>query len=160
MSRSLSSAALRAIAADETAEELVILVRLTHSSLEDPVLVARHTEDLVRADGTWTAIAMDITLPGEVDGETQSAQITIDNVSRELIDALRAASREAPVITMLVVLASSPDSEEYPPVEMRLAAVGYDAVTITGELGFPPILEEPYPGRRYTPDLFPGLFDG
>ncbi len=55
-------------------------------------------------------------------------------------------------------MASSPDIVEAGPFNMALVTAEYDALTVTGELAFKDVLNEPFPGHAYVPGDYPGLF--
>jgi hypothetical protein len=73
-------------------------------------------------------------LPEEGEDRPPRARLTIDNVSREIVLALRQI-QAAPTVTMEVVRASEPDLVEASFPFFRLLDVRYDALVVEGELG-------------------------
>ena len=127
------------------------------------LLAARYPHGYVRTTDAavtpvlWIAAPFHITLPQDRDDELPHVQLTIDNITPDIIAAIRSLT-SAPTITMDVVLARTPATIEAGPFEMTLRGVSYDAFTITGQLGFEDILNEPFPALAFTPRLFPGIF--
>ena len=85
------------------------------------------------------------------------ANLSIDNVSRDIIASIRSI-QTPPSVTMEVVLGSDPDTVEASFPDFELQHIGYDALTITGDLGIESFMSEPYPGDIFSPARFPGLF--
>ena len=157
MPRQLSSAALRAQHAEETGEVWVLLLEIAHPGLAEPIRVCNDAVDLVSDGHTYVAWPFEIALPEDTDERVPQVQLTIDNISREIVEAVRSLS-SPPVVSLSVVLASSPDHLEYGPMRLEFMSVEYDALTVTATLGLEPVLSEPIPGDTMTPGLFPGLF--
>lgn len=91
----------------------------------------------------------------------QDLQIQIDNIGREAMDAIEAASAD-PTINItttlriyLDVAASVPQME--PPITLALQSVTVDAGAIVGTATRADVLNRPFPTELYRVDLFPGL---
>ena len=157
MSRALSTAAKQAIFAPETDEVFLILVTISHPQLPAPLRAVNNTVNVTSRGDVFTAYPVRIDLPGESADEVARVQLQIDNVDRLILDTLRTLS-EPPTVTVEVIMASTPDTVEAGPFAMTLHSAPYDALTVTGELAFEDILNEPFPGDTFSPALFPGLF--
>lgn len=165
MPRNLSPAARRAMFAQESDSVWCLLVTLSHPALAKPIRVVN---DIVPADENGDMYVMsrgekfvcypfEVDLPAD-DGESVSqVSISIDNVDREIVDNLRAI-KTPPTVALEVGLAESPDVIEAGPYTMSLVSAEYDALAITGELAFEPILSASAVSGRYTPAEYPGLF--
>lgn len=152
----MASAAYRAaFFAPETDEVLLYLVRLSHPSLTDDVRVVGDHQALVHQGQTYSPAGFVLQLPEAGDGVAARARLTIENVSVELVETLQAATG-APTVTIRAVLASQPDTveEEWP--EFELVEVGFDAVTIEGDLGYPDLDAQTF-GQTFTPAEWGGL---
>lgn len=153
----LSPAALQAMLSAETDEMFLACVTFTHADMIQPIRVVNDKQDLVRNAGTFQAFAFDIDLPGEGGTGAREVQIKIDNVDRQIVQALRSLAGP-PQVTLEVVLASSPNTLESGPHNFRLKSAHYDALVVTGSLGFESdLLNQPYPAATFTPTNSPGL---
>ncbi len=157
MSRTLSQAARQAVNAQETDEVFLLLLTLDHEDLAVPIRVVNNTEDVVSRGDTFIAYPFEIALPDEDPDSVARVTLRIDNVDREIVKNLRAISSPLSV-GLEVVMAASPDTVEAGPFNMTLVSAEYDALTVTGELAFEDVLNEPFPGHSYVPSEYPGLF--
>ncbi|MEW6263387.1 MAG: DUF1833 family protein [Thermodesulfobacteriota bacterium] len=156
--RTLSATALEAMLKQQTKEVFLLCLEITHPNLSPPIRVVRGIKNaLVHGGNTYTAYPFDINLPGESGDELAKVTLRIDNVSREIVEAVRNLSSPA-TVSLFVVLASSPDIIEAGPFEMTLRDTTYDALTVEGELRWEDILNQSYPGHLFTPATCPGLF--
>jgi hypothetical protein len=83
-------------------------------------------------------------------------RLRIDNVDSRIMASVRPLTG-APLVTVYVVLASSPDVREVGPIEGRLASVNYDLQEINASLTGPQVLSEPFPARVFNPNEWRGL---
>lgn len=157
MSRNISVVALRAMFESQTDEVFLVLLAIAHPDLASPLNVVNNTQDIESGGVTYTAFPFQIKLQGETEDQITSAQLSIDNVTREIVAAIRSIT-SAPTVTMRIVLASQPDTVEVGPVDFVLRDVSYDAQTVSGTLGYEDRLDAHIPKDRFTPELFPGLF--
>lgn len=156
--REVSINALQAMLAQDTAEVFVPLLRVEHPDLAEPILLAYNTEQVARSDGTYLPYAFQINLPKQVEDETPTLSVTIDNTELEVNDKIRTLVGK-PSVTFMVVLASSPDTVEAGPFAMSLQSADATAQTITGTLGYEQdIFAQQVPAQQYLPTNSPGLF--
>ena len=157
MTRSLSLAARRAVNAQETAEVFLLLLTLDHPDLAEPIRVVNNLEPIISRGHSFVAYPFEIALPDEDPDTVARVTLRIDNVDREIVRSLRSITSPLSV-SLEVVMAASPDTVEAGPFNMTLAAAEYDALTVTGELAFEDVLNEPFPGHSYVPGEYPGIF--
>lgn len=142
----------------DTAEVFIPLLRIEHPSLGAPILLAHNTESVVRTDGTYLPYPFQINLPVQSDEEIPQVTLTVDNTDLSVNDKIRTLIGE-PSVTLMVVLASSPDTVEAGPFAMKLANATATAETITGTLGQEQdIFSQQVPGQQFMPGNSPGLF--
>ena len=152
--------------AQETAEVFVLLLEV--STAGEPIRVALDSQSLdtkLTVDGTDTydpAVTFaggyfGIELPEEAGENISTVRVTIDNVDRVIVAAIRSANTP-PECKLWVVLRSSPDVVEVGPYHLTLESAQYDAMTVTGELAFEELTNRRYPAHEFTPVNTPGLF--
>lgn len=153
----LSLKARRAAFAEATDEVFLLLLEIDHPELSVPIRVVKNTESVASQGQTWIGVYFEERLPDD-SGGLPRAEITIDNVDRAITDAIDALT-SPPAVTMMVVLASDPETVEFGPIPLELKEASGDVLTVTAELGlFDSILAEPFPGHAYVPSQYPGLF--
>lgn len=157
MARYLTAGAIAAALARETDEVFLVLLTLDHVSLESPIRVVANTESIVSNGLTYVAYPFEFVLPGDVADQTPQAQLSIDNVDRVIIEALRPLT-SAPRVAVQVVLASAPDDVQLEVSDLVLRDVDFDVSTVTGVLAWEDPFERKFPKGKYTPSRAPGLF--
>lgn len=155
--RTLSAAARAAIYAAQTDQVFLQLLELDHADLVSPLRFVSNTESVVHDGNTYLPFPFLVDLPDDKEGQITSARLTVDNVDRQVVTAIRSIETAASV-TFLVVLASSPDTVEAGPLVFTLRNVSYNAQQVQGELIYEERLNLEVPGLKFTPELFGGLF--
>ncbi len=142
--------------AESTEEAVLVLLTISHASFPT-VRMVNNPEAITSRGNVFLPFPFIIT-PHREDGDSFSgATLQIDNVSRQLIAEIRGLTSPADVM-MEIIIASEPDNVQRGPWNLVIARVSYDALVIAAELGVELVLDEPYPGDRYDPAYFPGLF--
>lgn len=157
MSRSLSTAALASILAQETAEVWLPLLTIEHEDLTTPYRFVANTEDVTSNGETFTAFPFDCRLPTAVQDQPPQAEIVIDNIDRTIVDTIRSI-QSPPTITLQIVLADSPDAVEIEVADLQLTDVETDAFQIKGSLRYEDVLNAQFPEGTFTPAEFAGMF--
>lgn len=165
---SLSPAALRAVFSPDSDDTLIVLLTFTGTGVATPIRIADNftqrlseTDDDVvygvRSRGNdFIFLPFNFNLPTEDDAAPR-CKITINDVTRHLIPAIRMIT-QAPTVTIELVLASDPDVVEVSVGNFLMSAISYNADTITGELTVDVLANEPFPAHTFTPSYFPGMF--
>lgn len=167
MTRTISTKLRRAMNSQETGEVAIILLEIAHPDLSTPVLISQDPTTLLSdnplqyvtiSNGkNYLFLPFDIVLPDDVNESAPVASIVIENIDRRLIALLRSTSSPA-AVTIMFVLASSPDTIEIQFPAFDLTSVKYDAMTITIGLEIDSLATEPYPAGSFDPSGFGGLF--
>lgn len=161
----LSEAGSRAVNASETDEIYIQLLTLTHDTLLEPIRVCDDPKEMLivgqrgvtsRGDD-FVFLPFQLVRPGQADDYIPAGRLTIDNVSREIIQAVRSINT-AVKVKMEIVLASNPDIVELAVEGFYLRNITADQMVVTGELTLRQFDTEPFPKGRFTPSKFPGLF--
>jgi hypothetical protein len=155
--KSISARARAAIGAQETGDEPLVALTITHADLVEPIRIVDFPEDVEKGGETFATWPFRVTLPGESKDELPAVSLEIDAVDRTITDQLLALTGEAPAVEFEVVLAATPDTTEWGPFHFQMRAPQIDVGLITAELGLPPVLDEPCPGGRMTPATHPAL---
>lgn len=97
-----------------------------------------------------------------IDGKgQQDLQIQIDNVGREAMDAIEAASQNPSIniSTVFRVYLDVPNTapQNDPPLALALSSITINAGAIIGTATRADLLNRPFPTDLYRVDLFPGL---
>lgn len=160
MSRTTSAVFKAAANAQETGEVLVALITITHSSIiGGPLRLVQDLKDMTSNANVYTAFPFEIRLPDDTDDGPAKVLLTIDNVDRSIMVALRTMPPSSPpTVTVELVLASQPNVVEISIQNMTLRSISGDAVQIEGELRMDEEDLTPFPEGSFTPSQFPGLF--
>lgn len=157
MSRDTSTTFRNAVMAQETGEVPLLLLTLDHADLSVPIRVVNNSKDIVSGGETFIAFPMEITLADDPEERMPQASISIDNVDRSIVTAVRTIT-SAPTITIELILASDPDTIEASYDNFTMKSISYDSLTVTGTLTIEDFTLEPFPGGSMLPGNFAGLF--
>ncbi len=156
MSRSLSIATLEALNAPETDRVFLSLLTITEAQLPDPIRVVNNHETITSRGDDFLPFWFDLDLPSDQGEAISSVRLRIDNVDRQIVEAVRLASGR-PVALLEVVLDSDPDQVEAS-FSMTLHNASYDAQTVTAELKVDDVGSLRCPNHIVTPQNYPDLF--
>jgi len=157
MPRTVSLAAMQGAMAQQTSEIYLVLLQVEHVDLPGPLRFVNDQADITSGGDLYTSFPFEVTLPDDREAKEPTAELRIDNVSRELIDEVRLLV-SPPTITLSVILQSSPNTLEWGPLEFETRGVSYDAQTITFNLGYSTFIREPFPYIAFDSVNFPGMF--
>jgi hypothetical protein len=157
MPRNVSLSAMQAALAQETSKVFLVLLEVKHVDLPESIRLVNNTTNIVSEGHTYTAFPFHVTMPDDRDDREPVAEVSVANVTRELIDEIRNIHDTLHVV-LRVVLADTPSTIEWGPVEMEVQSIRYDATVITFSLGMQAFTHEPFPYKAFTPNKFPGLF--
>lgn len=155
MARDLTLTAREALFSQETSEVFLILIDISHPDITDLHFV-KNNEDITHNGTTYKAFNFEIPMPSEEDGSITEVDLVIDNVDRQIVDAIRSIDTE-PTVTMKIVLNSDTDTVEAGPFDFKLNEAEYDILKVSGKLGMPSVLEEGFPGVNFTPINHPAM---
>ena len=142
----------------ETEEVYLVLLTIDHYDLTEPIRVVNNTESIVSRGMTFIACPFDVKLPNSTDEAPPTAQLRIDNVSKEVGIALREITDSVSVKLEVVNASDSWGHVEADFSGFTLTNVVVNITSITGTLGLDNLRVEPFPANSFTPGLFPGLF--
>lgn len=157
MSRSISLSARAALYAGETGEVFAILLTLSHPQLATPIRVTSDAVVTVSRGNDFVPFPFDLSLPDDDADTAPRARLTIDNIDRQVVRAVRQLS-SAPYVLIEIVRAAEPDVVEARFEDFRLTDVSYDSQVVEGNLTVEDFTAEPFPAFMFSPGYFPGLF--
>lgn len=167
MARTLTPAAWTAITSQETNEVVVVLLELTHATLATPIRVSSDNAELLAAAQVYGTTSNSVefvffpfqfTMPDQNEDSPPRASLVIDNIDRSIVQAVRDATGDPINVSVKIVLASDPDTLIVGEISFALKNVRYDSTSVSGDLSFAPVLDEPCPEGMFGPSDFPGLF--
>lgn len=156
MARTISSTAKKAGNKSQTNQIFLYLLEIDHTDLPEPIRVVNNREDIISNGITYLACGFDFIPPTENDGEIMPAKLTIDNVDRRIVQAVRTITSPA-TVKASVILASNPNYVEMGPLEMTLKNVSYNRQTVTGDILYLQYIEKQVSKIMVNTQNFPGL---
>jgi len=154
---SFSSAFKIAVLEQNTDEVFLWLLTIQHQESNTTFRLVNNLDDVVSRGETYMAFPFQFVLP-EDDGETlPTIQISVDNVSLELIEIIRTYGTGI-TITSEIIMASAPDNVEYSIDDLSLVDATYNSQSITLTAQIQDLLNQRFPADDYLPRTFPGMF--
>ena len=157
MPRVVSQNMLTAAMAQQTDEVLVVLLKFDQDAWSSPVYVCNNSQNVISGGQTYLTFPFEISLPDQKDGKEPTSSVSISLIDQQLVVLLRSI-QEPPTVTLSVVLASTPNTIEYGPIDLTATDVKITKDTASMSLRFDPFGAEPFPWMRFTPEYFPGMF--
>lgn len=143
--------------ASDTADVWLVLLTIAHDAIDPPIRVVNNTEDVTSRGETFTAYPFNLVLPDEREDAPPRARLEIDNVSREIAQAIRSIT-SAPTVTIEIIRAADPDTVEMSWPFFSLRNIKWDSKVVSGDLTVEDFTSEPYPAGIFSPASFPGVF--
>lgn len=151
-----STTLISAANAAQTGEVFLVLLVIDHPQLTEPVRLVNNTENVVSNGKTYVGFPFEFTLFNE-DDQTPRAQLRVQNVDRRIGEVVRSL-RSVASVAISLVLASDPDTVELDWIQAELRDVEGDAIAVSATVAGHDYTVEPWPVRRATSDILPGLF--
>lgn len=167
----LSQALKEAYASAPTSEVAYHTLEIYHPSFATPIRVVRDFVDLTAtlestaprdasASVTFIGYAFDIVLPEVSTVGVPHLEITIDNVSRDIMAGLEAAVTTSTPITVIYRLFISSDltaPQNNPPMTLTIVSLSADVFKVTATATFADLVNKKFPSVLYNIERFPGL---
>ena len=153
----LSTAAIRSLISRESGDAIIILLTLTHPTIEI-LRVARNIvgQDIVSRGETYKAFPFDVTLPSD-DEDVPRVTLRIANVDRRISFALMELT-SPPLVAFEIIEASQPDIVLRRYARFELQNITWDAMEVQGDLAQASLVTEPWPNIRCLPSNMPAMF--
>lgn len=153
----LTPAVRRELYTEDGSEAVLYLITLEHEDWPDPIRLVDNNEDLVVNGETFIGWPMSVRLPDELDDQDRSISIQVSAVKRDILQELRKLS-SPPRAFLELILSGDPDTTRVGPFAMDLDDIGFDSMSISGDLIFADLVNDTYPKQTFTPQNSPGLF--
>ena len=167
----LEDALAEAYASAPSSEVILHTLEIRHPSFTTPVRVVRDFHDFTAcleadapkdpgAEVTFIAMAFDFSLPDVEKATSPEIDISLDNVSGELIGYLDAAAQTPDLIevTYRPYLASDPSGPQMnPPLTLVIRSVTADVFRVRARAGFADLANRKFPNEVYDAERFPGM---
>jgi hypothetical protein len=164
MSRAVSDAFIAACNAPYRDDGLIVLITMENIDLPEPLRLCNNGVNVQSTRGvvggssyTYLACPIQPTISDDSEDRPPQAKLTMDNIDRRLVAAVRGITSPL-TVTMELVKISDPNTVEARFTDFTLKEVSYNALTIEGTLTLEGLFSEPAIGFSYTPSYFPGLF--
>lgn len=155
---SLTTKGRRNVLATSADEPMVMLIEVTHPDLAVPARYANNSEDIVCQGNLYIKSGFTITLPDDVDQQVPGAQVSVENISRDLTTWLEISNGgRGAKLRIMAVLPSEPNILQVD-MKMDLGRLSINNETVDGELGYKNSMMRPAVGVRYDPISSPGVF--
>lgn len=165
--RTVSLEFLNAAYSQETDEVIICLLTFYHEDSEEPIYLSSDPTTRISDNpliyatysrgNEYLYLPFEFTLPDDKSDSPPRVQITLDNVNRQLVSLLRSFT-SPPTVKLELILASDPDTVEVELPVLKMSSVQITEKNISAELVADSLINEPFPGRSFTPGAFPGLF--
>lgn len=158
MARAYSAEYKSTLARVSAPESPRILLQIDHAELPTPVRVINDTQNLTSNGFDYIAFPFNIILPDDFENKLPKAQLTIDNVGRDLMYWLETTNGGAgSTATFSQVMRSRPNQIEWS-ITMSLFNVSATNLQVTAELGFENLFAKPAISMQYRPDNSIAIF--
>lgn len=154
----LSSATLASMFDESTGDGLLVLLTIDHADFSTPIRVVNNQVDVTSRGNEFIAFPFDIVLPSGDLSAAAAAELSIDNVSREILVAVRLAGGVPPTVLIEVIRLLALDTVEISFPALKMRNVRADVGKVLADLYITELQTEPYPSHTFTPGFFPGLF--
>ena len=155
----LSSTAIQSAQALETPNAWLMLMTIV-PAVGDTMYIVNNTEAITSNGQEYIAYPFAPVLSTDDGEKLPEVSIVIDNVHRDLVEAIRTLL-DPPTVTIQLVLSEYPDDVEMTISDLVLRNVTYDQFTIQGKLYTDDLLSSRHPeGSQNLSGGYLGLFRG
>lgn len=164
--RDVSPQFIEAVFSQETSDAFIALLTFYIPNQAEPLRVSSDPTVTLPINGVpgtvsngdeFIFLPFDIKLPQSDESGVTSARLTIENIDRRIVQAVRSAGSDISV-KLEIVLSSNLDYVEYSIENFQLTSVSYNALNVQGDISMEYLGLEPWPSARFTPSYFPAMF--
>lgn len=158
--RSISIEGLKSMFAAHTGDVVCGALTVISPDGSNTFRFVKNSKSISYDGNTYQPLPLQIQLAPDVEEKAPIVRVSIDNISRELVDEIRTWQDNPDIeIEVFRIDSSGTVTRELGPQSFELRNVEYDAKKIQAELGFEhDILNNPATKDRFTPNIAPALF--
>lgn len=170
----LSASAIKAMFSSETDENIIMLLTI-YNPTDDSQVSFRLADSYTQRIESLTTdteviygvpsrgedfifLPMSISLPTEQDTGVGICKLSLQYVTREIIELIRTELTKPTRVQLELVLSGSPDTVEAIFPGFYITGATYNADSINFDLTMINLAREPFPCYNFIPMYFPGLF--
>lgn len=156
---SLSARALQAIKSANCRNAFVFLVKISASSLAEPLYFTNSLEAITSNSIVYQPLNFRLSLPAQSKPELASTNLVIDNADLYgswLLRTLPTKSRS--LVEVSVVMADYPDDIEFGPLYLKYKAGNADLGVANLSLGHEDLANEIWPTHKFGPNTHPSQY--
>ena len=148
----------RALRESAPADRLLTALEISHPAIARPVRVVNDTQGRRIEGNDYVALRFDARLADDIAGQAPQAELSIDNIGRELTQWIEAAGGGIGATVRVMLVLGLPDSPVEWEVTLDVAGMSVDQERVTARLGFDPLFGGSAVTLRHDPQTSPGLF--
>ncbi len=140
-------------------------LEITHPEIAEPVRVINDAQDRVIAGETYVALRFNARIAADQPGRVPVAELSLDNVGREVTTwisqaQMTASGIQAVSVRVMIVVTTADRAVDAPDYDVTMDVLSVTATSqnITARLGFDPLLGRAAVALRHDPQTSPGLF--
>lgn len=141
--------------AAETGDAWLPLITISHAAFADRHITS--DADIVSRGARFRGYPLSLSLPKDTDDGMLDGGFEVEDVNRNLIDAIRTAN-SPPTVLIEIVRAAAPGIVEFTYSSLELTDIDIDGIRLAAVVGLADFRTEPIPADAMTPTLFPGLY--
>jgi hypothetical protein len=162
---SLQDAIKEAFASCPSNKVIYDTLEIRQTGIQDPVYIVKAFQPITATDENgnvrvFEAVGFQFILPPTDDQGYQSLSISIDNVSRRVLDFVEAAKSEKVPVEMVYRPFLSDDlsrPQMIPPLLLYLKDIRITDMQVNGKATFMDVVNKKFPSELYTRERFPSL---
>lgn len=151
--------AKRNLLATAPGDPYLVALEITHPDLAVPIRVVADTQNITIEGHEFIACAFKLTKPDDVDQQLPHAELSVDNIGRELTQWLEySRGGKGALCRVIEVLRSDPGTIEQD-VTLSMSDMAITPLVVSANLGMQKSLGQPAVAVRYDPTTAIGIFD-
>jgi len=136
----------------------LILLEIDSVDLPVPIRVVNDNTDITHLGNVFIAMAFNVRMPDDLEQGMPSAELSIDNVGREITQWLDVSGGgKGASVRFIQVMRDAQDVVEWE-TTLELSNVSQSPLVISGALGYQDIFNQQGVAWIYSKDLAPGLY--
>lgn len=162
MSRNLSAEAIVELFQESSDHEFLIFMEFDHSGFSTPQRIVSYDRDLSYNGFTWTGLPFKAPLPVDTKNNMPTIQMTIPNITQNLINELRALDAQQRPNAVMDIVRKKPDGTfvlEIGTLNFKVLQYQVRGANLQVTIGYEEdYINSPSVKKAFTPGVSPGVF--